>query len=76
MDDDFISQSEKKKINTFIWAMWQNRVDKSVSLASMSGYMFPVGNIEKRVEFLETCIALLRALEMKNLQVPFNEQQQ
>lgn len=76
LDNDFISQSEKKKINTFICAMWKNRVDKSVSLASMSGYMFPVGNVEKRVEFLETCIALLRILEIKNLQVSFNEQQQ
>lgn len=76
LDDDFINEKEKVKISSFISLMWKNRVDRSVSLSSMSGFMFPKGNIEKRVEFLETCIAFLRVLEMKNLQVPFNEKQQ
>lgn len=76
LSDDFISQSEKEKINSFLSLMWENRADQSLTLDSMSGFMFPLGDIEKRVEFLETCIALLRVLEMKNLQVTFNEQQQ
>ena len=67
LSDDFMSEKEKIRIHHFLLLMWKNRVDQSLTLDSMSGFMFPIGNIEKRVEFLETCIALLRVLEIKNL---------